>query len=580
MSLFGASWLFLITVVGAALAPFDAFDYDCWHVPTPLVDWDVLRQKKLIPPLEQDVYSDLTNIVQNVDIARQECPIGTAVALIVVTHGVPRWMDVVDKELGFLLDNFALLPLWGTTWPLWKVLCALMPEGQNNCEDGITVAGYPMELILTKIKTFVAFAENEGLKAAKFLKEFDPLIYGIMKDPRDYGTSFVHQCPVAAMSVSVVASLLALMAQPPIVEMFAKVFCLLHSLTGYRLRPFDLALGDAEALAPIRAYAKARPHVYLTAIGGELMSPYLPAFMRQARKVGIRHFIYNCLDGECMKLCQQEREEELCVDGGLGHVVFQKHQLIPELLDAGAGVFWIDFDVYLYKDPINLIPDDDTDMFVTEHWNAKCLNNGIFYVRSNERTTAWFLEFLRWQYEFVFGDNQNGFDAFLAHSARESFMPELPKVTYKLLDVENQVISAEGWYGDYDNITLLHFWSSDYLMRDGTMEPKPDSLKKSHLFRIFFNGTDVERREVIDILRYPRPTDRNACSVTTLGINELLNEHAPGVESMLPDFKALERQRTEAMEVRKQRLAEEERKRDLEDLNTSFVEVENETWKT
>lgn len=194
-------------------------------------------------------------------------------------------------------------------------------------------------------------------------------------------------------------------------------------------------------------------------------------------------------------------------------------------------------------------------------------------MRSNERTTQWFLEFLRWQYEYIFGDNQNGFDAFLKHSARESFVPELPNVTYALLDVENQVISAEGWYGERNNITLLHFWSSDYLMRDGTMEPKPDSLKKHHLFRIFFNGTDSEREEVLDILRYPRPEERNPCSVTSIGINELLNEHAPGVESMLPDFKELEQQRREAMEIRNERVAEEERKRELEELTTPFVEI-------
>jgi len=238
-------------------------------------------------------------------------------------------------------------------------------------------------------------------------------------------------------------------------------------------------------------------------------------------------------------------------------VVFQKHQLIPVLLRAGAGVFWTDFDIYFYKDPIHLIPNEETDLYVTEHWNAKCLNNGLFYVRSNERTAEWFTKFMAWQYEYLFGDNQNGFDAFLKHSARDSFIPDdLPKITYKLLDVENQMISAEGWYGSRDNITLIHFWSSDYLMRDGSTERKPESLKKSHLFRIFFNGTEAEKEEVLGILRYSRPLERNPCSVTSLGINELLTEHMPHVESMLPDFKQLELQRREAMEIRNRRLQE------------------------
>jgi len=168
-----------------------------------------------------------------------------------------------------------------------------------------------------------------------------------------------------------------------------------------------------------------------------------------------------------------------------------------------------------------------------------------------------FTKFMAWQYEYLFGDNQNGFDAFLKHSARDSFIPDdLPKITYKLLDVENQMISAEGWYGSRDNITLIHFWSSDYLMRDGSTERKPESLKKSHLFRIFFNGTEAEKEEVLGILRYSRPLERNPCSVTSLGINELLTEHMPHVESMLPDFKQLELQRREAMEIRNRRLQE------------------------
>ncbi len=71
------------------------------------------------------------------------------------------------------------------------------------------------------------------------------------------------------------------------------------------------------------------------------------------------------------------------------------------------------------------------DIYVTEHYDALCLNSGVFFVRSNAKTLEFFLEFLRWQYEHVFADNQNGFDAFLRHSCADSYVPaKLPAITY------------------------------------------------------------------------------------------------------------------------------------------------------
>lgn len=105
----------------------------------------------------------------------------------------------------------------------------------------------------------------------------------------------------------------------------------------------------------------------------------------------------------------------------------------------------------------NIHPAEDLpDIYVQEHYDALCLNSGVFFVRSSAKTLAFFLEFLRWQFEHPFADNQNGFDAFLGHSCVDSFVPtrgtitERPlvhEVTYGLLDVEKRYLCAEGWNG-------------------------------------------------------------------------------------------------------------------------------------
>lgn len=48
----------------------------------------------------------------------------------------------------------------------------------------------------------------------------DPLIFGLIKDPRDYGSFFMPKCPSGAMAIAAVSCILALMASPPLFEKF------------------------------------------------------------------------------------------------------------------------------------------------------------------------------------------------------------------------------------------------------------------------------------------------------------------------------------------------------------------------
>jgi hypothetical protein len=192
-------------------------------------------------------------------------------------------------------------------------------------------------------------------------------------------------------------------------------------------------------------------------------------------------------------------------------------------------------------------PTEDIEMLVTEHWSARCINNGIFYVKSSSRTVAWFLHFIGYLANDVFADNQNAFDAFLGHSTVDAFVPEdRPMIRYAVLDVSQQFTCAEGWNGDVDKIVWFHFWASDGSTREYETQTadekegrKPIAQKvlkvitsKRELFQLFLPaesdapGLSPPQRSLLEELKWPRPSWRGMCSVTSVGVEELMEETA------------------------------------------------------
>ena len=110
-------------------------------------------------------------------------------------------------------------------------------------------------------------------------------------------------------------------------------------------------------------------------------------------------------------------------------------------------------------------------------------------------------------------DNQNLFDAFLAHSTVDSAVPDArPILNYALLDIENQFGCAEGHInsavsGHPDGLVTFHFWASDFRTREAAGEENTSADRivsrngvqrvakaragKDHLFEIFF-GPDAQ----------------------------------------------------------------------------------------
>ena len=123
------------------------------------------------------------------------------------------------------------------------------------------------------------------------------------------------------------------------------------------------------------------------------------------------------------------------------------------------------------------------EMLVTEHWDARCLNNGLFYVRASYRTLVFFMLFLKQIYFNPYTDNQNLFDAFLSHSTLDAAVPDArPILRYSLLDIDQKFGCAEGHgnRADVDSeqgLVTFHFWASDFRTRE-TAETAEESEKR------------------------------------------------------------------------------------------------------
>jgi len=239
------------------------------------------------------------------------------------------------------------------------------------------------------------------------------------------------------------------------------------------------------------------------------------------------------------------------------------------------------------------------EMLVTEHWNARCLNNGFFYVRATHRPLVFFTHFLARLYVNPYTDNQNLFDAFLAHSILDSAVPETrPLLRYALLDIERRHACAEGHAGTPAGLVTFHFWSSDFRTREvgdeeepvvgaapapeasagdtagevpdagvldgGAPRPEPAATRpmirtrdgtarvekagatKAELFELFFgagaqaqgiNGEpSAAAADFIERVKVPPPTWKGMCSVTAVGIEELVDERMLQNEQALVDW--------------------------------------------
>ena len=255
-----------------------------------------------------------------------------------------------------------------------------------------------------------------------------------------------------------------------------------------------------------------RPVTYLSMVGGSFanyMRPFLEQFFRATAShnenfsapgrpivlLSLDEVSHNACEAVRLGLLDSDAARVLCLPSAdTGDLTFTKYRWVPVLLSAQFDVMWLDFDVFLVRDPVERIaeleaeaPDpgrgredepEPYDLYVTEHLDGRCLNAGIFFVRWSSATLQFFLEFVKWLGYHVFADNQNGFDAFLGHSITESFVPPtLPRLRYTTLDVAREFLTLEGWGAD-DSSTPLADEGEDS-EKDGTA-PDHEPVEDDH----------------------------------------------------------------------------------------------------
>jgi len=164
-------------------------------------------------------------------------------------------------------------------------------------------------------------------------------------------------------------------------------------------------------------------------------------------------------------------------------------------------------------------------------------------------------------------DNQNLFDAFLAHTTLDAAALESrPLLRYTTLDLDRKFACAEGHAGEVegpDGLVTFHFWSSDFRTRevsvgeeagaesdgpelteagvlarirtrDGIERVAKATASKAELFEMFLGEEATKEfvggalpRKAIDFLqhvRVPNPGWRGMCSVTAVGVEQLVDE--------------------------------------------------------
>lgn len=316
-------------------------------------------------------------------------------------------------------------------------------------------------------------------------------------------------------------------------------------VTGKRLRIAQhvcrfFSSSPAEAVPPRRLAA-------LVAVAyGSLAVRWLVGFLRRTRAAvrGSLPLVLACMGDVLCNACAGEDARErwlLCVQHELAEEAFQAtgiasgrtsslltseeakvalcYGTVLALIALGVDALYLDLDVYLLRNPLpglqrlaygdaggpfrtaaapkvyaNGVPlaeemvskctrQNHVDAVVSEHFHARCLNSGLFYVRASQASVLWMLRYLTWAHTWPLGAEQNIFDASLGHSAKhEPYAPpsvqvpgqsaDCPAVTYRLMDVRREFLLSAGggelsarspwWEAGGANATSVHFLSPEW----------------------------------------------------------------------------------------------------------------------
>lgn len=230
--------------------------------------------------------------------------------------------------------------------------------------------------------------------------------------------------------------------------------------------------------------------VYLTMFWGDMGSDrWVSGFLRRALAIGLPRLVFVSPHETWLMDCEGVAAEDqdqrdgayrrlLCVRSFAPFARpydvnnYAKFVLLPLLLSLGVDYAWLDMDIFLIRDPTarflelaygtsnNADGQGGADVLTTDHFDEACLNHGVIFVKASDRTLLWALRYIEWMHVYPFGHDQNGWDAFLAHSIRnEPFVPEAANISLRVLDTSLEFLTLTGWAGtdaDLPKAQLLH----------------------------------------------------------------------------------------------------------------------------
>lgn len=225
--------------------------------------------------------------------------------------------------------------------------------------------------------------------------------------------------------------------------------------------------------------------LYVTMVFGPRYVPYIPRFVARAAAVGIANLALFCLDAAALEACLALPGVVTgrCIRGTPS--ILNKFSLPLVFLHLGVDVFWLDFDVFILRDPSQLVLDlahrRQVDLLVSGSFADDCICSGIVFFRSTKVMTEWLLTLLSWMYEHVYTHDQQAFSALLAGRPDEdnATTPERissSKLFKKYLNLEvprwalldpvvefpsARVLNTTGWTGSLEDMYVFHFLHGD-----------------------------------------------------------------------------------------------------------------------
>ncbi|KAF4662521.1 hypothetical protein FOL47_006205 [Perkinsus chesapeaki] len=217
--------------------------------------------------------------------------------------------------------------------------------------------------------------------------------------------------------------------------------------------------------------------VPMTMVYGNNFNKYLKKYLNRAKAVGLNQFVVFTLDEEAYEVCQRHPIGK-CIRGTPS--ILNKFTLPLIFLHAGIDVLWMDFDVFLFKNPLPalLAQNGGLDVMTASSFAADCVCSGVVYLRATPLVRDWWLAILSWVYRTPYEHDQKTVSAFLGAGERVAWPRDLPvdvagdsdgKIgisRWGYLEAGVQFVSSRhvevgGWTGDPDEIVLFHFLHGD-----------------------------------------------------------------------------------------------------------------------